>query len=75
MPPAGFEPAIPVGDRPQTRALDRSATGIGGLKILVQLINQTAYERLIYSSLNFTWKNDTVWRGSVQWIDGFWICK
>ena len=28
MPPAGFEPAIPVGDRPQTHALDRSATGI-----------------------------------------------
>ena len=29
MPPAGFEPAIPAGDRPQTHALDRSATGIG----------------------------------------------
>ena len=29
MPPAGFEPAIPAGERPQTLALDRSATGIG----------------------------------------------
>ena len=29
MPLAGFEPAIPAGDRPQTLALDRSATGIG----------------------------------------------
>jgi hypothetical protein len=29
MPPAGFEAAIPAGDRPQTLALDRSATGIG----------------------------------------------
>jgi hypothetical protein len=29
MPPAGFEPVIPAGDRPQTHALDRSATGIG----------------------------------------------
>ena len=29
MPPAGFEPAIPVGDPPQTHALDRSATGMG----------------------------------------------
>jgi hypothetical protein len=29
MPPAEFEPAIPAGDRPQTLALDRSATGIG----------------------------------------------
>ena len=29
MPPAGFKPAIPVGERPQTFVLDRSATGIG----------------------------------------------
>ena len=29
MPPAGFEPATEGGDRPQTFALDRSATGNG----------------------------------------------
>jgi hypothetical protein len=29
MPPAGFESAISVGERPQT--LDRSATGIGNI--------------------------------------------
>jgi hypothetical protein len=29
MPPARFEPAIPAGERLQTHALDRSATGIG----------------------------------------------
>jgi hypothetical protein len=29
MPPAGLEPAIPAGERPQTHALDRAATGIG----------------------------------------------
>ena len=29
MPPAGFEPAILAGERRQTLALDRSATGIG----------------------------------------------
>jgi hypothetical protein len=29
MPPAGFEPTIPVSERPQTHALDRAATGIG----------------------------------------------
>ena len=29
MPPAGFETAILAGDRLQTHALDRSATGIG----------------------------------------------
>jgi hypothetical protein len=28
MSPAEFEPAIPVGDRSQTHALDRSATGM-----------------------------------------------
>ena len=32
MPPAGFEPEIPAGERLQTDALDRSATEIGGTK-------------------------------------------
>ena len=27
MPPAGFEPAIPAGEKPQNHALDRAATG------------------------------------------------
>jgi hypothetical protein len=30
MPSAGYEPAIPATKRPQTYALDRAATGIGG---------------------------------------------
>jgi hypothetical protein len=29
MPQAGFEPAIPANQRPQTHVLDRAATGIG----------------------------------------------
>jgi hypothetical protein len=29
MPPVGFEPKILVGERPQTQASDRAATGIG----------------------------------------------
>jgi hypothetical protein len=29
MPPAGFEPTISAGERPQTYALDRAASGIG----------------------------------------------
>ena len=29
MSPAGFEPAIPVSELPQTHALDGTATGIG----------------------------------------------
>ena len=33
MAPAGFEPAIPANQRPQTRALDRATTGIDLLSI------------------------------------------
>jgi hypothetical protein len=29
MPPAGFEPIIPASERPQTHALERTATWIG----------------------------------------------
>ena len=29
MPPVGFEPTILAGERPQTHALDRAATGTG----------------------------------------------
>ena len=29
MPPVGFEPTISEGERPQTYALDRAATGTG----------------------------------------------
>jgi hypothetical protein len=32
MPPSGFEPAIPASERPQAYALDRAATGIGGIR-------------------------------------------
>ena len=34
MPPAGIEPVIPASERPQTRALDRAATGIGQWHVL-----------------------------------------
>jgi hypothetical protein len=29
MPPVGYEPAVSEGERPQTYALDRAATGTG----------------------------------------------
>jgi hypothetical protein len=35
--PAGFEPAIPASEWPQTHALDRAATGTGIGKALVML--------------------------------------
>ena len=33
LPPAGFEPTISAGERPQTYALDRAATGTGNISI------------------------------------------
>jgi len=41
MSPAGFEPTIPAGERPQTYPLDRVATGTDGGGVLETLI----YER------------------------------
>jgi hypothetical protein len=38
MPPAGFEPAIPVSGQPKTHVLDRATTGIGRLHIPALLI-------------------------------------
>ena len=38
MPPAGFEPTISAGERPQTYALDRAATGIGSCILIASLI-------------------------------------
>ena len=37
VPSAGFEPAIPAGDRLQTHVLDRSAAGIGCFNIYLLL--------------------------------------
>ena len=45
MPPAGFEPTIPAGDRLQTHALDRSATGIGAAQITAQNAHRLAYRK------------------------------
>ena len=35
MPPVGFEPTISAGERPQTYALDRAATGTGIVQNIV----------------------------------------
>jgi hypothetical protein len=44
MTPAGFEPAFPAGDRPQTLVLDRSAAGIGLIDIqLVQVMLHVSF--------------------------------
>ena len=36
MPPVGFEPTISAGERPQTYALDRAATGTGYLQLIYE---------------------------------------
>ena len=59
MPPAGFEPVIPAGERLQTHALDRSATGMGDIDKLakkktvpsISLIT-TGYDALLWRTLN-----------------------
>jgi hypothetical protein len=38
VPPVGFEPMISAGERPQTHALDRAATGTGDLSLLYKKI-------------------------------------
>ena len=46
MPPVGFEPTISAGERPQTYALDRAATGTGPLlKVLCSIQRRT--ERIL----------------------------
>jgi hypothetical protein len=44
MPPVEFEPMILVSERPQTHALDRTATGIG-----MDYIKNTNFYSLIWS--------------------------
>jgi hypothetical protein len=39
MPPVGFEFTISAGERPQTDALDRAATGTHNLRIFLEKIN------------------------------------
>ena len=39
--PVGFEPIIPAGERPQTYALDRAATGTGGIQYNTIQYSQT----------------------------------
>jgi hypothetical protein len=40
MPPAGFEPAIPASEWPQTHDLERVATGIGFFLLFLLVIHK-----------------------------------
>ena len=49
MPPVGFEPTIPAGERPQTYALDRAAIGTGYqlnyVAKILELLNEVSNKR------------------------------
>ena len=49
MPPVGFEPTIWAGERPQTYALDRAATGTG-----------TQYNTSHNDDVYFQWYNSNI---------------
>jgi len=42
MPPVGFETTVSAGERPQTYALDRAATGTGVYDIIYHVISVAA---------------------------------
>ena len=52
MPPVGFEPTISEGERPQTYALDRAATGTGSEYVILILFppQQWLHERALLLS-------------------------
>ena len=64
MPPMGFEPTISAGERPQTYALDRVATGTGDIKIYLKQIGFGDFKSVCLlldrdqwqATLNYLWK-------------------
>ena len=58
MPPAGFEPTVSAGDRPQTYALDRASIGIGHVSYIDclncsrSLLQPRLVPRLGYSAIH-----------------------
>ena len=70
MPPVGFEPTISKGERPQTYALDRAATGTGNPQVQPIIFNRT------FTSLHVTSSSPTIYakciwisiRGRLEWV-------
>jgi len=59
MPPVGFEPTISAGERPQTHALDRAATGTGN-QLLEYYINWNASYMCIYIYMNASFASSLI---------------
>ena len=71
MSPTGFESAIPVGDRLQILALDRSATGIDGVKLYSPRHAFHGMERKDFFCLSVPSDYDR-WRGCFLSFWNFW---
>ena len=61
MRPAEFEPTIPASERPQTRVLDRAATGVGASSLLgpnTHLSTLFSNTISLHSSFNITFAKE-----------------
>ena len=61
MPPVGFEPTIPSGDRPQTHALYRAATGTGDADIF-KIMNDLTERNCLLRLERRTWAQEAILR-------------
>ena len=70
MPPVGFEPTTPAGERPQTYALERAATGTGRkvtekLKRIIKFEYQKGFDKkkkkvkLYETEITVSWQQGT----------------
>ena len=66
MPPVGFEPTIPAGERPQTYALDRAATGTGTTFMDRVLMAKSVVKR-IFGRVGRRWKDVKINVNEVRW--------
>ena len=56
MPPVGFEPTISAGERPQTDALDRAATGTGNKEEILWWGPTMVYQDILFR--HFYYRNE-----------------
>ena len=72
MLPAGFEPTIPASERPQTHALDRTATGIGTescwYKLEVRAFWESREKLRVFALLIFLQWARPEYRYAVLWL-------
>ena len=65
MPPAGFEPTISAGERPQTYALERAATGTDYKLIILLCYVLRCLYKSNYKLAVMCWSPAEMWRHTV----------